>query len=49
MTKESMFDSWKGQGIFLSSKASKMALEHIQLHMQWAPGALSLGVKQLGH
>jgi hypothetical protein len=33
----------------LFTTVSRMALEPTQLPIQWVPGALSLGVKQLGH
>jgi hypothetical protein len=36
-----------GLGIFLSTIASRMALRPTQPHIQWVPGALSLGVKWL--
>jgi hypothetical protein len=43
------FDSWQGLGIFLFSTASRMALGLTQPPIQWVAGALSQGVKQLGH
>jgi len=43
------FDSWWGLGIFLFTTASRTALGSTQPPIQWVPGALSLGVKQLGH
>jgi hypothetical protein len=43
------FNSWQGLGIFLFTTTSRMALGLTQPHIQWVPGALSLGVKQLGH
>jgi hypothetical protein len=43
------FDSWQGLGIFLFTTASRMALWPTQPHIQWVPGALSVGIKQLGH
>jgi hypothetical protein len=43
------FDSWRGLGIFLFTTVSWMALGPTQLPLQWVPGALSLGVKCLGH
>jgi hypothetical protein len=39
------FNSWQGLGIFLFTTASRMALGPTQPPIQWAPGALSLGVK----
>jgi hypothetical protein len=42
------FDSWQGQKIFLFFVASGLALGPTQSPIQWVPGALSLGVKQLG-
>jgi hypothetical protein len=39
-----VFDSRQGQEIFIYATASKLAVGPIQ----WIPGALSLGVKQLG-
>jgi hypothetical protein len=41
------FDSWRGLGIFLFTTVSRMALRPTQPPVQWVPGALSLGVKQL--
>jgi hypothetical protein len=38
-----------GLGIFLFSIAFRLALGTTQPHIQWVPGALSLGVMQLGH
>jgi hypothetical protein len=43
-----LFESWWGLGIFLFTIASIMALGPNQPPIQWAPGALSLEVKQLG-
>jgi hypothetical protein len=43
------FDSQQGLGIFLFTTMSRMALEPIQPPIEWVPGALSLGVKWLGH
>jgi hypothetical protein len=43
------FDSWRGLGIFLFTTASRMALGPTQPPIQGVLGALSLGVKQLGH
>jgi hypothetical protein len=43
------FDSWQGLKIFLLTSASRPALGATQLPIQWVPGALSLGVKQLWH
>jgi hypothetical protein len=40
------FDSRRGLGIFLSTTASRTALEPTQPPIQWVPGALSLGVKR---
>jgi hypothetical protein len=43
------FHSWLGLGIFLFTTVSRTALGPTQPHIQWAaPGALCLGVKQLG-
>jgi hypothetical protein len=43
-------DSIPGRGkTFLFSTASRSALGPTQPPIQWVPGALSLGVKQLGH
>jgi hypothetical protein len=36
-------------GIFFFTTVSRMALGSTQPPIQWIPGALSLGVKQLGH
>jgi hypothetical protein len=41
------FKSWQGLGIFLFTTMSRLALEPIQPPIQWVPGVLSLGVKQL--
>jgi hypothetical protein len=38
----------RGLGIFLFTTASRAALGPTQLPIQWAPGALSLGVKRPG-
>jgi hypothetical protein len=38
-----------GAEIFLFAAMSRLALKHTQLAIQWAPGALSLGAKQLVH
>jgi hypothetical protein len=43
------FDSQQGQEIFLYSTVSRLALRPIQPPIQWVLGALSPGVKQLGH
>jgi len=43
------FDSWQGLGIFLFTIMSRLDLRPTQLPIQWVPGALSLGLKQLGH
>jgi Ni,Fe-hydrogenase I cytochrome b subunit len=43
-----LFDSWWGLGIFLFTTTSRTALRPTQPPIQWVPGALSLGVKQLG-
>jgi hypothetical protein len=40
--------TWLGLGIFVFTTVSRMALEPTQPPIQWVPGALSLGVKQLG-
>jgi hypothetical protein len=42
------FDSRRGLGILLFATASRPALGPTQPHIQWVPGALSLGVKQQG-
>jgi hypothetical protein len=43
------FKSQWGLGILLFTTMSRMALELTQPPIQWVPGALSLGVKLLGH
>jgi hypothetical protein len=43
------FYSRRGLGIFLLTTASRTALGPTQLPIQWVTGALSLGVKRLGH
>jgi hypothetical protein len=43
------FDSRRGLGIFLFTTVSRTALGTTQPPIQWVPGALSLGVKRLGH
>jgi hypothetical protein len=42
------FDSQRGLGIFLSTTASRTALEPTQTPIQWVQGGLSLGVKRPG-
>jgi hypothetical protein len=42
------FNSWQGLGIFLFTAVSRMALGPTQTPIQWVPGVLSLGLKQLG-
>jgi hypothetical protein len=42
-------NSWQGLGIFLFTTAFRTALGSTQPSIQWVPGALSLGVKWLGH
>jgi hypothetical protein len=42
------FDSRRGPGIFLFTAASRPVLGPTQPPIQWVPGTLSLGVKQLG-
>jgi hypothetical protein len=42
------FKSWQVLGIFLFTTASRKALGPSQPPIQWVPGALSLGVEQLG-
>jgi hypothetical protein len=43
------FDSRRGLEIFLFTTESITALGPTQPPIQWVPGALSLGVKRLGH
>jgi hypothetical protein len=43
------FSSQQGQGIFLFITISRLALGSTQLLTQWVLGALSPGIKQLGH
>jgi hypothetical protein len=43
------FESRQGLGIFLLTTASRSALGPTQPPIQWITGALSLGVKRLGH
>jgi hypothetical protein len=45
---DSGFDSWRGLGIFFFATMSGMALGPPKPPIQWVPGALSLGLKQLG-
>jgi hypothetical protein len=45
-TEESGFDSRQWQEIFLYATASRRALGPTQPPIQWAPGALSPGVKR---
>jgi len=47
MTKESRFDSGRGQYIHLVSKASKLAVEPNQTCIRWMPEAVS-GKKMAG-
>jgi hypothetical protein len=42
------FDSRWGMGIFLFTIASRTVLGPTQPHIQWVPGALSLGAKRPG-
>jgi hypothetical protein len=42
------FESRQGLGIFLFATASSPAMVPTQPPIQWVPGTLSLGVKQLG-
>jgi hypothetical protein len=41
------FDFRRGLGIFIFATVSRTALGPTQLPLQWLPGALSLGIKQL--
>jgi hypothetical protein len=43
------FKSQQGLGVSLFTIASRLALRPTQPLIQWAPGALSLEVKWLGH
>jgi hypothetical protein len=43
------FKSWYGLEIFLLTTTSRLALGPTQPPIQWVLGALSFGVKQLGH
>jgi hypothetical protein len=42
------FESGQGLGIFLFTTESRPALGPTELPFQWAPGALSLGLRRLG-
>jgi hypothetical protein len=44
-----VFDPWQGQEIFIYGTVSRLAAGPIQPLIQWMAGALSPGVKQLGH
>jgi len=43
------FESRRRHEIYLFSKTTRPPLGPTQPPIQWLPGALSLGVKQLGH
>jgi hypothetical protein len=48
-TEASCFDFWHGQEIFTSPKPSFCLWGCTQLPVDWVPGAVTLGVNQLGH
>jgi hypothetical protein len=49
MTKESWFNYWLWQEVFLFPTASRPALELTQPHIQWVLGAISPVLKWLGY